>query len=141
VQKPKRKPPYETPNILEVLNNPNCMHEEILSRLNSKNAYYHGLRGFFLSRLLPKYVKVKQKTMVNSFIKRDLNLFFYFFLRRKKTAEENNSIKEDDAGYCIMRSSVIYIPRYVLCDNRIKRINWAEDKRCMADGHSYRALM
>jgi hypothetical protein len=68
-------------------------------------------------------------------------LFFHTEGRREEIAEENNSFKEDDAGNCIMRISVIYIPRYVLCDDRIKRINWAEDKRCMADGRYYRDLM
>jgi hypothetical protein len=28
--------------------------------------------------------------------------------------------KQDDAGNCIMRISVIYIPRHIFCDNSIK---------------------
>jgi hypothetical protein len=37
----------------------NCIHEEIISRLNSGNAYYHAVQNFLSSRLLSRNVKIK----------------------------------------------------------------------------------
>jgi hypothetical protein len=36
-----------------------CIHEEIKSRLNSKNACYHWVKGYFSSYLLPRNIKIK----------------------------------------------------------------------------------
>jgi hypothetical protein len=39
--------------------NCNCMNEEIKSRLNSGNAYYHSVQSLLSSRLLSRNVMVK----------------------------------------------------------------------------------
>jgi uncharacterized protein involved in tellurium resistance len=39
----------------------NCMQEEIKSRLNSGNAFYHSVQSLLSSRLLSRNVKVKIK--------------------------------------------------------------------------------
>jgi hypothetical protein len=39
--------------------NQNCIHNEIKSRLNLGNAYYHEVQYLLSSWLLSKYVKVK----------------------------------------------------------------------------------
>jgi hypothetical protein len=41
------------------LTDQNCIHEEIKSRLNSENAYYHSVQSLLSSRLLSRNVKVK----------------------------------------------------------------------------------
>jgi hypothetical protein len=41
------------------LTDQNCMQEEIKSRLNSGNAYYHSVQSLLSSRLLSRNVKVK----------------------------------------------------------------------------------
>jgi hypothetical protein len=41
------------------LTDQNCIHEEIKSRLNSGNAYYHSVQSLLSSRLLSRNVKVK----------------------------------------------------------------------------------
>jgi hypothetical protein len=50
------------------LTNQNCIHEQIKSRLNSGNAYYHAVQNLLSSRLLSKNEKVtkcrKQKSHV-----------------------------------------------------------------------------
>ena len=69
VQKPKRKPPLETPNILEWVNNPNCMHEDIWVIKFEKCLLPCAPDFIFSSHLLPKNVKVKQKVMVTSVLK------------------------------------------------------------------------
>jgi hypothetical protein len=47
------------------LTDKNCMNEEIKSRLNSGNAYYHSVQSLFSSRLLSRNVKVKiYKTII-----------------------------------------------------------------------------
>jgi len=78
------------------------MHEEILSRLNSKNACYLALRNFFF-RLHICYLKTEGKTENYGYFrfKRDLILFFHTERRiwsegiREETAEENNTFKEE----------------------------------------------
>jgi hypothetical protein len=40
------------------LTDQNCMHEEIMSRLNSGNACYHSVQSLSFSRLLSRNVKV-----------------------------------------------------------------------------------
>jgi hypothetical protein len=43
----------------------NCMHEEINSRLNSGNAYYHSVQNLLSSHLLSRNIKVKiHKTII-----------------------------------------------------------------------------
>jgi hypothetical protein len=47
------------------LTDQNCMQEEIKSRLNSGNAYYHSAQSILSSRLLSRNVKVKiYKTII-----------------------------------------------------------------------------
>jgi glycerol-3-phosphate O-acyltransferase len=47
------------------LTDQNCIHEEIKSRLNSGNAYYHSVQSLLSSRLLSRKVKVKiYKTII-----------------------------------------------------------------------------
>jgi sorting nexin-29 len=47
------------------LTDQNCMQEEIKSRLNSGNAYYHSVQSLLSSHLLSRNVKVKTyKTMI-----------------------------------------------------------------------------
>jgi hypothetical protein len=41
------------------LTDQNCMHEEIKSRLNSRNACYHSVQSLLSSRLLSMNLKVK----------------------------------------------------------------------------------
>jgi hypothetical protein len=41
------------------LKDQNCNHEEIRSRLNSGNAYYHAVQNLLSSRLLSRNVKIK----------------------------------------------------------------------------------
>jgi hypothetical protein len=43
----------------------NCMHDEIKSRLNSGNAYYHSVQSLLSSHLLSRNLKVKiYKTII-----------------------------------------------------------------------------
>jgi hypothetical protein len=47
------------------LTDKNCMHEEITSRLNSRNACYHSVQSILSSRLLSRNLKVKiYKTII-----------------------------------------------------------------------------
>jgi hypothetical protein len=47
------------------ITDPNCLHEEIKSRLNSGNACYHSVQSLLSSRLLSRNVKVKMyKTVI-----------------------------------------------------------------------------
>jgi hypothetical protein len=47
------------------LTDQNCIHEEIKSRLNSGNAYYHSVQSLLSFRLLSRNVKVKiYKTII-----------------------------------------------------------------------------
>jgi hypothetical protein len=49
----------------KTLTDQNCMHEEIMSRLNSGNACYHLVQSLLSSCLLPRNVKVKiYKTII-----------------------------------------------------------------------------
>jgi hypothetical protein len=41
------------------LTDQNCIHEEIRSRLNSRNACYHAVQNLLSSRLLSRNVKIK----------------------------------------------------------------------------------
>jgi hypothetical protein len=41
------------------LTDQNCIHEEIRSRINSGNAYYHAVQNLTSSRLLSRNVKIK----------------------------------------------------------------------------------
>jgi hypothetical protein len=51
------------------LTNQNCMQEEIKSRLNSGNAYYHSVQSLLSSRLLSRNVRVKiYKTIILPFV-------------------------------------------------------------------------
>jgi hypothetical protein len=46
-------------------NSQNCMHEEIMSRLNSGNVCYHSVHSLLSSRLIYRNVKVKiYKTVI-----------------------------------------------------------------------------
>jgi hypothetical protein len=48
-----------------VLSDQNCIHEEIKSRLNSRNACYHSVQSLLSSRLLSWNVKIKiYKTII-----------------------------------------------------------------------------
>jgi hypothetical protein len=47
------------------LTDQNCIHDEIMSRLNSVNACYHVVQNLFSSRLLSRNVKIKiYKTII-----------------------------------------------------------------------------
>jgi hypothetical protein len=47
------------------LTDQNCIHEEIRSRLNSGNAYYHAIQNISSSRLLSRNVRIKiYKTII-----------------------------------------------------------------------------
>jgi hypothetical protein len=47
------------------INGPEFIHEEIRSRLNSGNAYYHAVQNLLSSRLLSRNVKIKiYKTII-----------------------------------------------------------------------------
>jgi hypothetical protein len=47
------------------LTDENCIHEEIKSRLNSRNDCYHSVQSLLSSRLLSRNVKVKiYKTII-----------------------------------------------------------------------------
>jgi hypothetical protein len=47
------------------LTDQNCIHEEIRSRLNSGNAYYHAVQNLLSSRLLSRHLKIKiYKTII-----------------------------------------------------------------------------
>jgi hypothetical protein len=49
----------------KTLTDQNCIHEEMKSRLNSGNAYYHTVQSPLSSRLLSRNVKVKlYKTII-----------------------------------------------------------------------------
>jgi hypothetical protein len=51
--------------LVTTLTEQNCMQEEIKSRLNSVNAYYHSVQSLLSSRLLTTNVKVKiYKTII-----------------------------------------------------------------------------
>jgi hypothetical protein len=51
------------------LRHQNCIHEEIKSRLNSRNACYHSVQSLLSSHLLSKNVKVKiYKTIILPFV-------------------------------------------------------------------------
>jgi hypothetical protein len=45
------------------LTDQNCIHEEIKSRLNSRNACYHSVQSLLPSRLLSRNVKVKTEPL------------------------------------------------------------------------------
>jgi len=42
-----------------IVTNQNSLQEEIKSRLNSRNAYYHSVQNLLSSSLLPKILKIK----------------------------------------------------------------------------------
>jgi hypothetical protein len=48
-----------------ILTDQNCIHEEIRSRINSRNACYHAVQNLLSSRLLSRNVKIKiYKTII-----------------------------------------------------------------------------
>jgi hypothetical protein len=50
---------------LGMLTNQSCIHEEIISRSNSENAFYHAVQNILSFRLLPKNIKINMyKTII-----------------------------------------------------------------------------
>jgi hypothetical protein len=127
----------------------NCMHEEIKSRLNPGNAFYHSVQGLLSSRLLSMSVKFKIYTTITvpvvlygcgtwSVTLREEHRLRVFENRvlRRKFVPKRDEVTGDWRKLHNEEFQNLYFSPDIVKQINSRRMRWAGHMACMGEGRN-----